>query len=304
MSSIDLHRITKAAKALAHPYRITRGRDFRLEDVDPEDTGALKREDKPRARDALEEGIQALAELQTRLFAQNRWAVLLIFQAMDAAGKDSAVKHVMSGVNPQGCQVMSFKAPSSEELDHDYLWRCVCRLPERGRIGIFNRSYYEEVLIARVHPEILERQRLPPETTGKKNVWRDRFRDIANFEQYLVRNGTLVRKFFLHVSRKEQKKRFLERIETSEKNWKFEATDVKERAHWKEYMRAYEEMIRETSSPEAPWYVVPANNKWFTRAVVAAAIIEALDSLDLRYPRMSKESLRELALAQKALLAE
>ena len=221
-------------------------------------------------------GVEALAELQDMLYAQDRWAVLLIFQAMDAAGKDGAIKHVMSGVNPQGCQVYSFKAPSSEDLDHDYLWRCMKCLPERGRIGIFNRSYYEETLVVRVHPEFLEKQKLPPELVTK-DIWKERFQDIRSFERYLTRNGVVIRKFFLHVSKKEQKKRFLERIENPEKNWKFSANDAKEREHWDEYMEAYEDMIRNTATKEAPWYVVPADNKWFTRVVVAAAVIDALD---------------------------
>ena len=214
------------------------------------------------------------------LYAQDRWAVLLIFQAMDAAGKDGAIKHVMSGVNPQGCQVYSFKAPTAEDLDHDFLWRCMKRLPERGRIGIFNRSYYEETLVVRVHPEFLAKQKLPPELVTK-DIWKERFQDIRSFERYLTRNGVVIRKFFLHVSKKEQKKRFLERLEEPEKNWKFSANDAKEREHWDDYMEAYEDMIRNTATKDAPWYVVPADNKWFTRVVVAAAVIDALASLDL-----------------------
>ena len=251
------------------------------------DTGELKSEDKPRAKEALQTGVQALAELQDVLYAQDRWSVLLIFQAMDAAGKDGAIKHVMSGVNPQGCQVTSFKAPTSEDLDHDYLWRCMKALPERGRIGIFNRSYYEETLVVRVHPEFLAGQKLPEECVTK-NIWDERFQDIRSFERYLTRNGTIVRKFFLHVSKKEQQKRFLERLDNPDKNWKFSANDAKERGFWDEYMEAYEETIRETATEDSPWYVVPADNKWFTRVVVAAAVIDALASLDLGYPKVRR----------------
>jgi PPK2 family polyphosphate:nucleotide phosphotransferase len=234
------------------------------------------------------------------LYAQNRWSLLLIFQAMDAAGKDGAIKHVMSGVNPQGCQVYSFKTPSNEDLDHDFLWRCIKDLPERGRIGIFNRSYYEETLVVRVQREFLEKQRLPPELVTK-GIWKERFQDIRNFERYLTRNGVVIRKFFLHVSNKEQKKRFLERIEEPEKNWKFSANDAKERGYWDDYMEAYEDMIQNTATKEAPWYVVPADNKWFTRVVVAAAVIDALADLDLYYPKVSDEKLKELAATKKAL---
>jgi PPK2 family polyphosphate:nucleotide phosphotransferase len=235
------------------------------------------------------------------LYAQDRWAVLLIFQAMDAAGKDSAIKHVMSGVNPQGCQVFSFKAPSSEELDHDYLWRCIKHLPERGRIGIFNRSYYEETLIVRVHRELLAKEKLPPELVTK-NIWEERFNDIRNFEQYLTRNGVLVRKFFLHVSKGEQLKRFLNRLDEPKKSWKFSAADVREREFWDNYMDAYENMVRHTATEESPWYVIPADNKWFTRVVVAAAVIDTLWSLDLRFPKVDEAKRKELADARKALL--
>jgi PPK2 family polyphosphate:nucleotide phosphotransferase len=300
---VNLQKIIKTARALAEPYSVTDGRTFRLKDVDPRDTGPLKAEDRPRATEALEQGIHAMAALQDMLYAQDRWAVLLIIQAMDAAGKDGVIKHVMSGLNPQGCQVASFKTPSNEELDHDYLWRCQKHLPERGRIGIFNRSYYEEVLVVRVHPEILAKQKLPPRLVGGK-IWKHRYEDIASFERYLGRNGTLVRKFFLHVSGKEQKKRFLERLDTPEKNWKFSTADAKERAFWKDYMAAYEDMIRATSTEEAPWYVVPADNKWFTRAVVAAAIIDALASLNLSYPKVGPAQQKELAAARRLLLAE
>jgi len=300
---MNLKSVVKDARALSEPYAVTGGRRFRLRDFDPRDTGPLKAQDKPRAADALREGIEAMAALQDKLYAQDHWAILLIFQAMDAAGKDGAIKHVMSGLNPQGCQVASFKAPSPEELDHDYLWRCQRHLPERGRIGIFNRSYYEEVLVVRVHPEILQKQKLSPALVDGR-IWKRRYEDIAAFERYLGNNGTVVRKFFLHVSRKEQKRRFLERLDTPAKNWKFSADDVKARGAWNDYMAAYEEMIRRTSTKEAPWYVVPADNKWFTRAVVAAAVVEALASLNLRYPQVGPAQQKELAAAKRLLLAE
>ena len=300
---MKLPKVIEAARELSRPFRVTDGRKFRLKDRDPGDTGGLTAEDRPRAQEALQVGVQALAELQDMLYAQDQWAVLAIFQAMDAAGKDGAIKHVMSGVNPQGCQVASFKAPSAEELDHDFLWRCQRHLPERGRIGIFNRSWYEEVLVVRVHPEILERQKLPPAARGK-GIWKERLRDIRRFEGYLARNGTAVRKIFLHVSRDEQRRRFLERIEDAEKNWKFSMADVAERARWKDYMAAYEAAIRATATPQAPWYVVPADAKWFTRIVVAAALVDCLGSLDLAYPRVSRERRRELLAQRRALLEE
>jgi len=295
--------IINRARKFAAPFRITNGRKFRLKDVDPGDTLDLKAEDKPRAREALALGVQTLAELQDMLYAQDKWAVLLIFQAMDAAGKDGAVKHVMSGVNPQGCQVFPFKAPSAEDLDHDYLWRCMKRLPNRGYIGIFNRSYYEETLVVRVRPECLARQKLPPELVGK-NIWQERFRDIRAFERYLANNGIIVCKFFLHLSKKEQKRRFLERLENPDKNWKFSSADLKERGFWSDYQDAYEDMIRNTATKRAPWYVVPADNKWFTRVIVAAAVIDTLASLNLAYPKVGKEKLKELAAARRALLSE
>ena len=298
----EMKTLIKRARSFAKPFRVTNGSAFRLKDIDPADTLDLSAEDKPQAQEALALGVDALAELQDMLYAQDRWSVLLIFQAMDAAGKDGAIKHVMSGVNPQGCQVFSFKAPSSEDLDHDYLWRCMKCLPERGRIGIFNRSYYEETLAVRVHPAFLANQKLPPRLVTK-DIWKQRFEDIRDFEQYLARNGTVVLKFFLHVSKKEQKKRFLERIENPAKNWKFSANDAKEREFWNEYMDAYEDTIRHTSTKDAPWYVVPADNKWFTRVVVAAAVISALDSLELAYPEIGKEQQAELAVAKQALLA-
>ena len=296
-------QVIKQARKLAAPFRITDGDKFRLKDIKPDDTLGLKSEDKPRAKEALAMGVQVLAELQDKLYAQDKWAVLLIFQAMDAAGKDGAIKHVMSGINPQGCQVYSFKAPTSEDLDHDYLWRCIKCMPERGRIGIFNRSYYEETLVVRVHPEYLARQRLPTELVSK-SIWKDRFRDISNFERYLANNGVAICKFFLHVSKKEQKQRFLERLENPDKNWKFSAADMNERGFWDEYHEAYEDMIRNTAAKHAPWYVVPADNKWFTRVVVAAAVIDTLTSLDLAYPKVDKDKLKELAAAKRALLAK
>ncbi len=282
----------------AKPFRVDDGRKFRLKDVDPGDTGGLHAKDE--AREWLRQGVRRLAELQEKLYAQDSWGVLLIFQAMDAAGKDGAIKHVMSGVNPQGTQVYSFKAPSAEELDHDYMWRCFKGLPERGRIGIFNRSYYEEVLVVRVHPEFLAGQKLPPARLTK-GIWQDRFQDINHFEEYLDHNGIVVRKFFLHVSSQEQKKRFLSRLEEPEKNWKFSAQDAREREHWDAYMDAYEDMIRSTATAHAPWYVVPADNKWFTRLTVAAAVIDTLEDLDLRFPKVDKAKRKELAAARAIL---
>jgi PPK2 family polyphosphate:nucleotide phosphotransferase len=296
--------IIKTARELAGPFRISKGKNFHLKDVNPDDTLDFTKEaDKARSKEALVTGVTALAELQDKLYAQDKWAVLLIFQAMDAAGKDGAIKHVMSGVNPQGCEVYSFKSPSSEDLDHDYLWRCMKCLPNRGHIGIFNRSYYEEVLVVRVHSEFLAKQKLPPQLTGKK-IWEERFEDICNFEQYLARNGVVVRKFFLHVSKKEQKRRFLDRINDSSKNWKFSSNDASERDYWDDYMKAYEEMIQETATKDAPWYVVPADNKWFTRVVVASAVIETLASLDLAYPQVDDSKLKELSAAKKKLLSK
>jgi PPK2 family polyphosphate:nucleotide phosphotransferase len=291
----------KRVRDVTTPFRVTNGDKFRLKDIDPGDTLGYKSEDKPRAKEALATGVQFLAELQDKLYAQDKWAVLLIFQAMDAAGKDGAIKHVMSGVNPQGCQVTSFKSPSAEELDHDYLWRCMKALPNRGHIGIFNRSYYEETLAVRVHPGYLANERLPAELVGK-SLWQDRFRDICSFERYLSNNGVVICKFFLHVSRKEQKRRFLERLETPEKNWKFSAADMTERGFWNDYMEAYEDMVRHTASKEAPWYVVPADNKWFTRIVVAAAVIETISKLNVAYPEVGKSQLKELAAAKATLL--
>ncbi len=300
---MNLKKVLKVARRLSEPFKVTKGDKFRLKDIDPGDTLHLGSEDKPRAKEGLQVGVEALAELQDMLYAQDRWGVLLIFQAMDAAGKDGAIKHVMSGVNPQGCQVYSFKKPSSEDRDHDFLWRCMKCLPERGRIGIFNRSYYEETLVVRVHEALLKGQRMP-ERLVTKNIWKERFEDIRCFERYLSRNGILVLKFFLHVSRDEQKKRFMERITNPDKNWKFSASDAAERGHWDDYMKAYEDMIRHTATKEAPWYVVPADNKWFTRVAVAGAIIDGLASLDLKYPDVGPEKLRELAETQRVLEKE
>jgi PPK2 family polyphosphate:nucleotide phosphotransferase len=292
--------IVATVRDLVEPYKIVKGKGFRLRDFDPADTGRLDSESKGEAKELLARGIKWLAMEQDKLYAQNRWAVLLVFQAMDAAGKDGTIKHVMSGVNPQGCQVYSFKAPSPEELDHDFLWRCARALPERGRIGIFNRSYYEEVLVVRVHSHFLREQRLPPRLI-RRDIWDVRLADIAGFERYLAHNGTLVLKFFLNVSRREQKRRFMERLDEPEKNWKFSAADVKERGHWRAYMRAYEEAIRATATKHSPWYVVPADNKWYTRLIVAAAIVEALEGLGVQYPKLDAAQRRELAAARVAL---
>jgi PPK2 family polyphosphate:nucleotide phosphotransferase len=288
----------KMSKKLVKPYRVDHGKHFRLKDHDPAHTAGVR--DKEEGKQLLEEGVARLAELQDKLYAQDSWALLLIFQAMDAAGKDGVIKHVMSGVNPQGCQVYSFKAPSSEELDHDYLWRTNVRMPERGRIGIFNRSYYEEVLVVRVHPEILKAQKIPPSLVTK-NLWKERYEDICCFERYLTRNGIVIRKFFLNVSKAEQKRRFLARLEEPEKNWKFSAADIRERGFWADYMNAYEDLIRHTATPDAPWHVIPADNKWFSHIAVSAAIVDALEELSLTYPQVDAAKKKELAEAQKIL---
>jgi PPK2 family polyphosphate:nucleotide phosphotransferase len=284
-------------------YRVTRGRGFRLGDFDPADSAGLRSEDKTEAGEWLARGVHWLAEQQDMLFAQDRWAVLLVFQAMDAAGKDSTIKHVTSGINPQGCQVISFKQPSSEELDHDFLWRCMRHVPARGQIGIFNRSYYEEVLVVKVHRELLAHQKLPPSLVTKR-IWEKRYEDIRNYEQYLSRNGVVILKFFLHVSSAEQKRRFMDRLDQPEKNWKFSAADVEARKYWKEYQDAYEQAIRHTASQQAPWYVVPADNKWFTRLVVAGAVVAAIADLDLKYPSMSAAKRKALAQARRSLESE
>jgi len=283
---------------LAQTFQVDGGKHFKLKDFDPADTGHWR--SKEHAERTLEEGIARTAELQDKLYAQDNWALLLIFQAMDAAGKDGAIKHVMSGVNPQGCQVYSFKAPSEVELQHDFLWRTTRDLPERGHIGIFNRSYYEEVLVVRVHPQILKGQKTPPSLVTK-NIWGDRFEDICCFERHMARSGTLIRKFFLHVSKKEQKKRFLARLEEPEKNWKFSASDIQERKYWDEYQDAYEDMIRHTATEHAPWYIVPADNKWFSRLVISTVIVDALESLNLSYPKVGAEKRKELDEARKIM---
>jgi PPK2 family polyphosphate:nucleotide phosphotransferase len=288
-------------RELIKRYRINQGRGFALSRIKPGDTHGI--DSKARAEALLREGVELLAEMQDKLYAQDRWSLLLVFQAMDAAGKDGTIKHVMSGINPQGCEVFSFKAPSSEELDHDFLWRCQKHLPERGRIGIFNRSYYEEVLVVRVHDSILATQKLP-KSALTKGIFRERLRDIANFEDYLTRNGTTVLKFFLHVSRKEQKKRFIERLDEPDKNWKFAIGDVKERAFWNDYMTAYEDAIRATATRAAPWFVVPADNKWFTRLVVVAAIVEAMENMKLAFPTVTDAQKADLARARELLLTE
>lgn len=291
--------ISKRIEKVLERYRVATGKGFRLKDVDPGDTAGLAVQ-KDHAGELLQQGVERLAQLQDMLYAQDRWSVLCIFQAMDAAGKDGAIKHVFSGVNPQGCQVHSFKAPTVLDLDHDFLWRHSVALPERGRIGIHNRSWYEEVLVVRVHPDFLAGQKLPPRLIGKR-IWDERLEDIAAYERYLARQGTVVLKFFLHVSKGEQKRRFLSRIEEPEKNWKFSAGDVAERAHWDAYMAAYEAAIRGTAAPHAPWFVVPADNKWFTRLTVVAAIVHALEGLDLHYPRVTKAERAGLEVARKAL---
>jgi len=297
---MKLKKVIKKARKFAKPFRVTNGEKFKLKNYDPGDTLALKDEAKPQAKEALQVGVEALAELQDMLYAQDRWAVLVVFQAMDAAGKDGAIKHVMSGINPQGCQVYAFKAPSAEDVDHDYLWRCLKCAPNRGHIGIFNRSYYEETLVVRVHPDLLAKQKIPSKLLTK-HIWEERFQDIRAFERYLHRNGIVVVKFFLHLSKEEQKRRFLERADTPEKNWKFSPADMAERKFWDEYQKAYEDMIRNTATKDSPWYVVPADNKWFTRVVVACALIETLHALDLSYPKVDKAKLEEIIEARKAL---
>ncbi|HEU4428854.1 MAG TPA: PPK2 family polyphosphate kinase [Myxococcota bacterium] len=291
------------ARDMSRAYRVDSGAGFKLRDFDPADTGPLQSNDEPHARALTGRATARLAELQDMLYAQDRWALLVLIQGMDAAGKDTAIREVMSGINPQGCQVFAFKKPSEEELDHDFLWRCTRCFPERGRIGVFNRSYYEEVLVARVHPEVLERQKLPPELVTKR-IWRERFEDIRALERYATRQGIVVRKFLLHVSKTEQKRRLLGRIAVPGKNWKFRAGDIGLRQHWRAYQRAFEDTIRATATPAAPWYVVPADNKWYSRLVIASALVEALESLRLSYPKLSRVELRELAKAKRALERE
>jgi PPK2 family polyphosphate:nucleotide phosphotransferase len=287
-----------AVPDFSKPYRVDKGRKFRLKDFDPADTSGVK--SKKEGEQELPRGIERLVELQDKLYAQDKWALLVILQAMDAAGKDGVIKHVMSGVNPQGCQVYAFKQPSVEELNHDFMWRATKCSPERGRIGIFNRSYYEEVLVVRVHRELLERERIPGSLITK-NIWKERFADINAYEHYLSRNGIVVRKFFLNISKEEQKRRFLKRLEEAEKNWKFSGADIAERERWNDYMAAYEDMIQRTATPHAPWYVVPADKKWYTRLVVADAIISALEELNLRYPVVTAEQRKQLKAARVTL---
>jgi PPK2 family polyphosphate:nucleotide phosphotransferase len=295
------NKLIKVASRLAEPFCITKGEKFRLKDFDPAATTGVK--SKQDAQHILDKRVGVLNHLQEKLYAQDRWAVLIVLQALDAAGKDGVIKHVMSGVNPQGCDVHSFKSPSNEELSHDYLWRAHKCIPERGKIGIFNRSYYEEVLVVRVHPALLGAEKLPGELITK-HVWDQRYEDINAFEEYLTRNGILVRKFFLHLSKEEQKKRFLERLDDSKKNWKFSMADITERGYWKDYQEAYEEMIQNTATKHAPWFVVPADNKWFTQMIVASAIIEALDDLDLAFPDVDKAKEKELEGVRASLLAQ
>ncbi|HOD12644.1 MAG TPA: polyphosphate kinase 2 family protein [Candidatus Omnitrophota bacterium] len=285
-------------KNFIQPYKITSGKNFRLKDFDPADTAHLR--SKEQAEELLSQGIKRVRALQEKLYAQDQWSLLLIFQAMDAAGKDGAIKHVMSGVNPQGCQVFSFKEPSREELDHDFLWRTTCRLPERGRIGIFNRSYYEEVLTVCVHPKILQNQKLPKKLITK-DIFGQRYESIRDLEKHLARNGTSVHKFFLNISKQEQHKRLLRRLDDPCRNWKFSMADLREREYWDAYMKAYEETIRKTATKNAPWYVVPANNKWFSRLVIAAAVIDALESLDLAFPQLNARQKKELLSAKRSL---
>jgi len=303
LSNLTKKELVKRAKNFSKQYCVGKGDDFRLEDYETNASFHLGDDGKELVSETLQIGVDALAAMQDVLYAQDKWSLLIIFQAMDAAGKDGAIKHVMSGVNPQGCQVSSFKAPSSEDLDHDYLWRCQKHLPERGRIGIFNRSYYEEVLVVRVHEAILKAQKLPAKLITE-DIWEDRFQDIRNFEKYLNRNGTVVIKFFLNVSKKEQKERFIERIDDLDKNWKFSVGDVKERGYWDDYMHAYQELIKNTSTEKSPWYVIPADNKSYARIAIASAIIAALDELDLEYPSVNEEKIAELQAVKKALLEE
>ena len=291
-------KFVKEAAQLAAPYRITQGAKFRLKDYDPEDTGGMK--DKQDAHGLLQHSVEMLRHLQEKLYAQNRWGMLVIIQGMDAAGKDGLISHVMSGVNPQGCDVWSFKEPSKEELDHDFMWRCQRVTPERGKIGIFNRSYYKEVLVVRVHPNLLQNEKLPEKLITKK-IWEERYEDINAFERYLTRNGMAVLKFFLHLSKKEQKKRFLSRLDDSEKNWKFSMADVKERGYWKQYQDAYQETIQNTATKNAPWYVIPADNKWFTRVVAALAIVTELNALNLAFPDVEKSKRKELEKVRESL---
>lgn len=303
LNNLSKKELIKKAEIFSKQYCVGKGDNFNLNDFETKASFNLGKEGKSLVKDTLQMGVDALAAMQDILYAQDKWSLLIIFQAMDAAGKDGAIKHVMSGVNPQGCQVSSFKAPSSEELDHDFLWRCQKHLPERGRIGIFNRSYYEEVLVVRVHEAILKGQKLA-EKLVTKNIWEERFEDIRNFEKYLNRNGTIVIKFFLNVSKEEQKERFIERIDDQDKNWKFSTGDVKERGYWDDYMYAYQELIKNTSTEKSPWYVIPADDKSYARIAIASAIITTLDEMDLEYPTVSAEKIAELQAVKKTLLDE
>jgi len=303
VNSLSKKELISRAKKFSNSYCVGDGKNFKLKDYPTQDYHDIKKKEKVAAKELLQMGVKTLAMMQDMMYAQDKWSLLLIFQAMDAAGKDGAIKHVMSGLNPQGCQVTSFKAPSAEDLDHDFLWRCKKRLPERGRIGIFNRSYYEEVLVVRVHEQILHSQKIPKKLVTKK-IWEERFSDIRHFEDYLNRNGTVVIKFFLNLSRNEQKKRFLDRIDNPDKNWKFSASDAKERKYWDDYMKAYEQMITYTSTEKSPWYVIPADNKPYARIAVASAVINAMDSLDFSYPEVSKEKITELQVVKEELLSE
>lgn len=303
LNALSKKELIKKAKKFSKLYCVGKGDDFKLKDYETKASFDLGSNEKTIVKETLELGVEALAAMQETLYAQDKWSVLLVFQAMDAAGKDGAIKHVMSGVNPQGCQVSSFKAPSSEDLDHDFLWRCQKHLPERGRIGIFNRSYYEEVLVVRVHEQILQNQKLPKKLVTEA-IWEERFKDIRNFEKYLNRNGTIVVKFFLNVSKDEQKKRFIDRVDDPEKNWKFSTSDVKERGYWDDYMHAYEELIKNTSTKKSPWYVIPADDKPYARIAIASAIINAMDELDLEYPQVSEAKIAELQAVKQALLDE
>jgi PPK2 family polyphosphate:nucleotide phosphotransferase len=296
-----IDKFSRESRRIAEPYRINKGKHFRLKDWDAADIGKI--DSKEEAEELLEHGTQRLNTLQQKLWAQDKWALMIILQGMDAAGKDGVVSHVMDGVNPQGCDVWSFKEPSREELDHDYLWRAHQRVPSRGKIGIFNRSYYEEVLVVRVHRRLLEAEHLPKSAKGEE-LWEERFEDIKAFEKYLTNNGVVVRKFFLHLSKGEQKKRFLARLDDPQKNWKFSMADIEERGYWKDYQEAYEELIQETSTKHAPWYVVPADNKWYSRLVVSAGIVETLESLGLEFPMVDQAKKKELGKVRKMLEKE
>lgn len=303
LDNLSQKGVVERAKHFSKQYCVGNGKNFRLKDYPTDDYPKLKKKEKQIFKDLLQLDVETLAAMQDKMYAQDKWSLLLIFQAMDAAGKDGAIKHVMSGLNPQGCQVTSFKAPSAEELDHDFLWRCTKNLPERGRIGIFNRSYYEEVLVVRVHEQILQSQKIPQKLITE-NIWEERFHDIRNMEDYLGRNGTIVVKFFLNLSPEEQKKRFIERIDNPDKNWKFSASDSKERKYWNDYMNAYEQLIINTSTENSPWYVIPADDKPYARIAVASAIISAMDSMELKYPEVSDEKIAELKQIKEELLAD